>query len=124
MIDADFPCMVVPKLSKQHGIDAARKVLPLCTINRVACYDGVEALRAYKRKFNELTKAFAETPEHTWASNGADAFRYMSLVCMEKSAVKDAVRRAEPIIKPPEYSLDQLWKDREGTGHRYEKLRM
>lgn len=124
MIDADFPCMVVPKLSKQHGIDAARKVLPLCTINRVACYDGVEALRAYKRKFNELTKAFAETPEHTWASNGADAFRYMSLVCMEKSAVKSAIQKAEPVIKPPEYSLDQLWKDREGTGHRYEKLRM
>ena len=88
------------------------------------CYDGIEALRAYKRRFNELTKAFSEIPDHTWASNGADAFRYMSLVCAESEIIKPAMLKQQPIIKPPEYKLDDLWKDREGSGRTYEKLRM
>ena len=124
MLDADLPCMMVPKLARQHGIDAARKMLPLCTINSTMCYDGVEALRAYKRKFNELTKAFSDIPDHTWASNGADAFRYLALVCSESEEISKLVAKNEPIVKPPEYTLDQLWKDREGSGRTYAKLRM
>jgi len=124
MMDADFPVKMVPKLAVQHGIDAARKILPLCTINRELCYDGVEALRAYKRKFNELTRAFSESPEHTWASNGADAFRYMALVCNEKEYIQEEVKPAVPVFKSPEYKLDDLWKDREQKGTRYKTLRM
>lgn len=123
MIAADFPIMIVPKLAVQHGIDAARLILPLCTINGKKCYDGVEALRAYKRKYNELSKAFSDTPEHTWASNGADAFRYMSLVCRETQEVVTEVEPL-PIIIKPEYTLDQLFADREGKRGRFDTLRM
>ncbi len=124
MLDADLPCKEVPMLSKQHGIDAARLILPSCTINSTACYDGVEALRAYRRQFNELTKAFADVPFHDWSSHGSDAFRYFSLVCAEGSTEKSA-EKTTPIFKPAQYSLDQLFKDNEGPGkQKYQKLRM
>ena len=124
MIDADFPVKMVPKLSRQHGIDAARLVLPLCTINKDLCYDGVEALRAYRRQYNELTKAFAETPLHDWSSNGSDAFRYMALVCNASEAVAETTKLPPKAVKPPEYKLDELFADRENSGSRYNILRM
>ena len=125
MLDADFPVKIVPKLSVQHGIDAARLVLPLCKINSTMCYDGVEALRAYRRKFNELTKSFSDSPLHDWSSNGADAFRYMALVCNESEVVKEQIKKQAPIIKAPEYTLDDLFKANESGGKKtYEILRM
>lgn len=124
-MDADFPVKQVPKLSKQHGIDAARLILPRCTINKTMCYDGIEALRAYRRKYNELTKAYSETPDHTWASNGSDAFRYLALVCKEQIPAPAKSKAGEPILKRPEYTLDQLFKDNEsGSSASYQKLRL
>lgn len=110
----DFPVRIAPKLSVQHGIDAARKVLPMCYFNVDLCYDGIEALRAYRRSFNEVTKSFGKAPVHDWSSNGSDAFRYLSLVTQEhlQIAAGGATVR-EPLIKPPEYTLDELFKDHE-----------
>lgn len=86
MLLAKFPCRVVPKLGVQHGIDAVRYVLKRVRIDQEKCFNGVEALRAYKRKYNELTKQYDNSPHHDWASDGADAFRYFSLV------VKDSMK--------------------------------
>jgi hypothetical protein len=113
-LEAELPCRIVPKLAVQHGIDAARKVLPLCHINAVACYEGVEALRAYRRQYNEVTKAFGKSPVHDWASNGSDAFRYLALVTEEHLQVAKKERIVqEPLLKAPEYKLDELWADKE-----------
>ena len=123
-LDEDFPVKIVPKLSRQHGIDAGRKVLPTCTINKTACYDGIEALRAYRRQYNELTKQFSDSPLHDWSSNGADAFRYLALVCRDLE-LEAAQTATAPVLKPPEYTLDELFKANEGSSsHRYEILRM
>ena len=107
-----YPCKVVPKLAVQHGIDAARLIMPKCRINKATCHGGVEALRAYRRSFNEKTQQYANSPLHDWASNGSDSFRYFSLVT---EVVKKAVKNEEenvPLIKNPEYTLDDLWKSK------------
>lgn len=113
-LEAKFPCKITPKLAVQHGIDAARKVLPLCHFDKVNCYDGVEALRAYRRSFNEVTKQYGKSPVHDWASNGADAFRYLALVTQEHLQVaKKEVKVQEPILKTPEYTLKELFEENE-----------
>lgn len=116
MLDAGFPCRRTPRLEVQHGIDAVRKVLPHCWIDQNKCFAGVEALRAYSRTYNELTKSFSEKPKHNWASDGSDAFRYFSLV------VKDLIKfesgpTAEEIEKPltHPYSLNDLFEERENA---------
>jgi phage terminase large subunit len=110
-LDAGFPCKVVPKLAVQHGIDAARLILPQCRINKATCYTGIEALRGYRRQFNEKTQQYSNTPLHDWASNGADSFRYMSLVTETEKTALEVQKEHEPLLKTPEYCLEDLYQD-------------
>ena len=105
---------LLPKLAVQHGVDAARSLLPRTRFDKEKAGTGVEALRAYQRNYNELTKAFSNQPLHNWASNGADGFRYLAL------AMKDIAPKKEPkaefdFTKPVQYTLDQLYEERSRT---------
>lgn len=116
---------LVPKLKVQHGIDAVRLVLPQCYINQIKCYDGVEALRAYKRSYDEVKKVFSNDPVHDWASDASDGFRYFALCCRHNKLPQGMKKfRQPPRIERPKYKLDELWKDRETASHKYAKLRM
>jgi phage terminase large subunit len=111
-LDTGWPIDIVPKLGVQHGIDAARLVLPMCWFNP-RCTPGIEALRAYRREFNEKTKAYSDSPKHDWASNGSDAFRYLSLVA---KPVIIPVQEAPPPIRrlsSEPICLEELWAERE-----------
>jgi phage terminase large subunit len=123
-LDAGFPCKVVPKLAVQHGIDAARLILPQCRIDKNACYGGIEALRAYRRQFNEKTQQFSNSPLHDWASNGSDAFRYLSLVTETEKKMIDVVDTTLPLLTAPEYTLDELFKERDDVSWRSQVLRV
>ena len=41
---------------------------------------GREALKQYRREFDERLNIFKDKPLHDWASNGADAFRIIPKV--------------------------------------------
>lgn len=113
MLDAGFHCLKVPTLKVQHGIDAARKVLPTIFINQTTCFGGVEALRAYSRSYNEVTKQFSNQPKHDWASDGSDAFRYFSLVCQEMTE-RPNFRKAQTQQQAHfSQSLNDMFADRE-----------
>lgn len=70
---------IVPSLSVQDGIQAARKVLPLCWFDRKNCHEGIEALKLYQREWDDDKKVFRQTPRHDWTSHFADAFRYLAI---------------------------------------------
>jgi hypothetical protein len=129
-LDAGFPCNIAPKLSLQHGIDAARLILPTCHFNLETCKAGLEGLRAYRRQYNEITKAFTDKPLHDWSSHPSDAFRYFSLVCHEKlqAKVKPVQSAWQAAREPVQYTLDQLFDDREarkkGARGVYERMRV
>ena len=112
--EMEVQVLVVPKLSVQHGIDAARKILPTCYFDSETCYDGIEALRAYRRSFNEVSKQFSKAPLHDWASNGADSFRSLALVTQEHLQLeKKAAIVHEPLLVAPKYTLEELFKENE-----------
>jgi phage terminase large subunit len=116
---------VVPKLAVQHGIDAVRLILESCWFNQVACYQGIEALRAYRRTFDEIKKVFSDKPLHDWSSDGSDAFRYMALACKPMAKPDSPEARTLTIkVERPKYTLDKLWQDREPSSHKFAKLRM
>jgi phage terminase large subunit len=107
-----YPCKVVPKLAVQHGIDAARLILPQVRFNLSTCYAGIEALRAYRRSWNEKVQQFADKPLHDWASNGADSFRYFSLVTeTEISQVEE--NEGITTFEPEPYCLNDLWAEKD-----------
>ena len=71
---------IVPNLSLTDGIEAGRIMLRRCCFDAEGCKDGIEALHQYQKVYDEEKKIFRNTPLHNWASHGADAFRYLSLV--------------------------------------------
>lgn len=70
---------VLPRVSVEDGINAARLLLPRCRFDAVRCADGIEALRQYRRDWNDERKAFSDRPRHDWSSHAADAFRYLAM---------------------------------------------
>lgn len=70
---------LVPELSLQDGIEAARIVLEKCWFHEPATYDGVEHLRAYQREWDERTQTYRNRPRHDQHSHASDAFRYLAL---------------------------------------------
>jgi hypothetical protein len=79
---------IVPKVSIEDGINAAKVLLPKCWFDSEKCQSGLEALRHYRRDFNKRMNEFKDAPLHDWSSHGADAFRYL------------AVRQQPPKEKP------------------------
>jgi hypothetical protein len=61
------------------GINAARTILPRCWFDAEKCAQGIDALKAYRREWDEAKKTFHDRPVHDWASHPADAFRYLAL---------------------------------------------
>lgn len=107
-----FPglCHVVPQARISDRINAARTVLPRCTMHPQACARGLEALRAWSFKFDEDKKVFSAEPTHDWASHGSDAFSYGAQVVQE-AAPKPSVK-PEPVLDGTHYpfSLNDLWR--------------
>lgn len=105
---------ILPRLGVQDGINASRKILHTCWFSP-KCADGIEALRAYAREWDEDNKIFRDKPNHNWASNGADAFRYFATTAeglgkVQTYAEEQASGRR---IIVPQIKLDELFAFRE-----------
>ena len=70
---------VLPRISVEEGINAARVLLPKCKFDADRCAQGLKALRLYRREYNEDRKVFSDKPLHDWTSHAADAFRYLAM---------------------------------------------
>jgi len=63
----------------EDGINAVRNLLPRSWFDAVKCARGIEALRQYRREYDDRLKAFSARPLHDWTSHAADAFRYLAM---------------------------------------------
>lgn len=102
---------LVPELSLQDGIEAARLVLPKCWFDERATYDGLEHLRGYMREWDERTQTYRNRPKHDQHSHAADAFRYLALAA---KPISSKLSSAGANIAPRSgqtyaFSLDDVW---------------
>jgi phage terminase large subunit len=79
-------------LTVEHGISAVRQMLPLCEFNeepipfddetpaqaKARMARGLDALKQYRRLWDEKLQRFSDVPLHDWASDFADALRYLA----------------------------------------------
>ena len=79
---------IVEKLGLADGIESCRNFLATCWIDNVKCDKLVDAIDAYQREPDEKRGGFYDRPLHNWASDPADALRYLSI-------------GFDPEIKPP-----------------------
>jgi hypothetical protein len=106
---------IVPSLSVQDGIQAARVMLPRVWFDKDNCESAVELLKQYQREWDEDKKAFRDKPRHDNTSHCADAFRMMAVAWREnKPKIEEKVDNFAikgqngRIVTAP---LDDLWKD-------------
>lgn len=80
-------------LGLQNGISAVRQMLPLCEFNtdpipfadesmdeaRQRMSRALDAIKQYRRIFDEKLQRFSDAPLHDWASDFADSLRYLAI---------------------------------------------
>lgn len=79
---------VCPNIPIADGIQAVRMLLPTCWFDKAKCKEGIEALRMYRRDYDDKRQEFRQHPLHDWTSHYADAFRYFAVGHQETSAYK------------------------------------
>lgn len=99
---------IVPNHKVRDGISAARKVFPGVVIDENDTDDLVEALKCYRREWNDDLKMFMDRPVHDWTSHYADAFRYFSVIT-GASDIKPLIQQ----VAEEGYNLETLFADRE-----------
>ena len=121
-VNAGFPIDITPSLKVQHGIDAVRAVFPSLYMHP-RTDEGIEALRTYRKKYDEINKVFLDNPLHSWESDYADAFRYMCLVINRRTPT--VVVQEPKTVKQAEYTLGDLFTANErGNSHSFANRRI
>jgi hypothetical protein len=90
--------LLVPLAGIEDGINAVRRMLPLCVFHPRA-EPGLNALEQYRREWDDEKKAFKANPLHDWTSHYADAFRYLAM------SYKPAPRRVIVPARPQGWTL-------------------
>lgn len=111
MIELKRKPRIVPRVSLDDGINAARRLIPAVIFDAKRCERGLEALRQYRREWDDKLKVFRDYPLHDWSSNGASAFRYLALAVGKVNPPK----KPKPIVVKPlsDMTYDDLIKRHE-----------
>ena len=76
--DLGLNISVCPRISVDDGIQAVRRFLPNCWFHPKT-KQGLDALRNYRREYDEKRNVYYDKPLHDWSSHGSDAFRYLAV---------------------------------------------
>ena len=71
--------ILVPMATVEDGVNAVRRMLPLCVFHPRCEDGGISALEQYRREWDDEKKAFRASAVHDWTSHPADAFRYLAM---------------------------------------------
>ena len=67
--------VVVPQSNVLDGINVVRRMLGRTWIDANRCERGIEALRQYRREYDDRLKDWKKTPLHDFSSHASDALR-------------------------------------------------
>ncbi len=76
--EAGLNVTVAPRLSIADGIQATRRLLPRCWFHPDT-KQGLNALRNYRKEYDEKRSVFYDKPLHDWSSHFSDAMRYLAV---------------------------------------------
>ena len=80
---------IIPRTSDVYAdIQAVRGILPICKFDKKA-KDGYDALKNYRKEWDENRQTFKNTPYHDWSSHGADAFRIVPYIERKSKNVRN-----------------------------------
>jgi phage terminase large subunit len=71
---------IVPDHKLRDGIAATRKLLPFTFWNLPLCSGAIEAMKSYRREWDDKQGCYKDRPVHDWSSHIADMVRYLGVV--------------------------------------------
>lgn len=86
LTNAGLEVRIAPRMGVDDGIQAVRRLLPRCWFNVPNVKIGLNALKNYRRAYDEKRKIFFERPLHDWSSHASDAFRYLAIGLNEENS--------------------------------------
>jgi phage terminase large subunit len=96
--------VVVPESSVLDGINVVRRMLGRTWID-LRCERGIEALRQYRREYDDKLKDWRKNPLHDWTSHGADALRTFATGFDDSTTTSSGYR----IRRPPHPRMGTHW---------------
>jgi len=92
---------IVPRVDDiSHGIQATRDSFSSCWFDEVNCKDGIIHLDSYRKRWNNTTGRFMDTPLHDKHSEGADAFRQFGQMLSSE--------RLNPVVKKKPLTFETI----------------
>jgi hypothetical protein len=93
-----WPIMIHERRADIYGaIQAVRAQLPRCYFDDKRTKDGREALKQYRREWDDGRKKFKDTPYHDWTSHASDAFSLLPFIeAQERKNTRHAVVHSRP----------------------------
>lgn len=103
---------IIPNHKVRDGIAAVRRMFPRILLDSEKTGDLLEAIKAYRREWDDKKLMFSDTPLHDWASDYCDCLRYMalSLVFLNIKQFSDSYK-FEPEVPSTGYNLETLYLD-------------
>lgn len=80
-------------------IQITRSVLPKCYFDKIKCKIGLQAMKNYRREYDENKSCYKEQPLHDWSSHGADAFRLLGKVYNERFSYLNNINKNQNTVK-------------------------
>ena len=79
------PIDVVPRGDVDDGINAVRSMLSRCWFDAQKCAQGINALKSYRKEYDDNRKEYKLKPYHDWSSHCADALRTAAMSDFEQA---------------------------------------
>ena len=96
---------VMPKDAISTGLAAGRRLFSHLWIHEKAAERMLDVFASYAYEWDEVTQSFTDKPAHTWASHGADQYRYYAQSISEQPTGRtytQALSRFDPLADVPE----------------------
>lgn len=108
-------CVPSPSGSVQIGINETRKIIRKAWFDVKACGEGIEALRQYRKEYDEKNRRFNDKPLHDWCSDYADGLRTIAMGL--KEGADDAFRHRPATAQSNYDGHDDglMYRERPGT---------
>lgn len=113
--------LILPRTTVDDGIQAVRRLLPRCVFDAERCARGIDAMRSYRREWDEKAQVYKDRPLHDWCSHPADGFRYLAMGLQEEPPKPDEPEPIKPFTEEWWEARDRM--DRVDEDDRQRRLR-
>lgn len=111
---------ITPRIVTSHkvrdGISAVRRLFPLISVDEPATGDLLEAMKAYRREWDDNKLMFSDTPLHDWSSDYCDCLRYLAIACTMLGFIGTAKvlgTDSHALLTSSQFNLQTLFTDAE-----------